>query len=860
MSDSEEHKAENEDDQDEKGEKDSTLKILLSTDNHLGYMEKDPIRRMDSFAAMEQVLQLAVALEVDMVLLSGDLFHENKPSRHTLFQTMRLLRKYCMGPQPIRLEVVNPENLQPFASSTVQANYLDEFYSIGLPIFCIHGNHDDPSRDAGNTDLLAPLDILATANLVNYFGRNDEVNNISIKPVLIKKGSTNLALYGLGSLRDERLHRMWQSQKVKFVKPSTTEEWFNVFTLHQNRDLGRGSKNCIHEGMIPEWMDLVVWGHEHQCLIEPVESLVGTFRITQPGSSVATSLTEGEAVRKHVGLLEIRGAQFRITPLPLTRLRGFAIADLSLSDHLDPDDPKVDLKVLNLLRLQVEQLIDQAREHASQLHDALLEALTKLQVENATQIVDRTDSLFSIQNADQVLCRLRVEHSGFTSLNNQRFGAHLVGQVANPSDILLFTRKRKLVERKQAAVNAASSSAATTAIAPPDLNDTTVEELAYDLLQNHKLDLLNAQQFTLAVEDFVEKEQRQAIVETVNLLVKKQQKALIVRGKSAASPAEVRDLLLQSNIQQNQHDKEPDEDLANPTRRPLSKKPLVHQDSDSEVSPKTTNNKRTLPNKSSFHNDSMDEEESEAEAETPKRSNHGESDSQEVQSSSHEEIEPPPKKHNRATVASTRSKAAPKTSTVRAKKYDSLSEDDEEVVPDQSDSNDDLEDDPVQVVEAAGKKASGRGRGRGKAKSTTTTGRGRGRSNPTQTQTQYDEDGFAAARRASPRRQATASRSRLTANARTQQTQSQLQLQSSQTQSQLTSYLVSRPTVNAKRKAAHYNMDSSDEDEDEAVAAPKPAPAPEARKSKTSNNLASGWGSASQSATQASATKRSKRK
>ena len=52
--------------------------------------------------------------------------------------------------------------------------------------------------------------------------------------------------------------------------------------------------------MIPEWMDLVIWGHEHECLIDPMESLVGTFRIIQPGSSVATSLTEGEAVQKKI--------------------------------------------------------------------------------------------------------------------------------------------------------------------------------------------------------------------------------------------------------------------------------------------------------------------------------------------------------------------------------------------------------------------------------------------------------------------------------------------------------------------------------------------------------------------------------
>ncbi len=35
--------------------------------------------------------------------------------------------------------------------------------------------------------------------------------------------------------------------------------FFNIFVVHQNRDYGRGSKNCLHESMIPEWMDLVIW-------------------------------------------------------------------------------------------------------------------------------------------------------------------------------------------------------------------------------------------------------------------------------------------------------------------------------------------------------------------------------------------------------------------------------------------------------------------------------------------------------------------------------------------------------------------------------------------------------------------------
>ena len=73
-----------------------------------------------------------------------------------------------------------------------------------------------------------------------------------------------MALYGLGSLRDERLNRMWERQKVRFLRPDIEDDdedegFFNIFALHQNRDLGRGTKNCVQESMIPEWMDVVVW-------------------------------------------------------------------------------------------------------------------------------------------------------------------------------------------------------------------------------------------------------------------------------------------------------------------------------------------------------------------------------------------------------------------------------------------------------------------------------------------------------------------------------------------------------------------------------------------------------------------------
>jgi len=58
---------------------------------------------------------------------------------------------------------------------------LDPLTSVDLPIFSIHGNHDDPTRD----------------------GQSE----VEIEPVLLEKGSTRVAIYGMGSMRDERLNR-----------------------------------------------------------------------------------------------------------------------------------------------------------------------------------------------------------------------------------------------------------------------------------------------------------------------------------------------------------------------------------------------------------------------------------------------------------------------------------------------------------------------------------------------------------------------------------------------------------------------------------------------------------------------------
>lgn len=120
-----------------------TIRILIATDSHIGYLERDAIRGDDSWKSFDEVMRIAKARDVDMVLLSGDLFHENKPSRKAIYQCMKTLRQTCLGDKPCELEVLS-DTAEEFAMAGGHINYEDPDINVAIPVFSIHGNHDDP--------------------------------------------------------------------------------------------------------------------------------------------------------------------------------------------------------------------------------------------------------------------------------------------------------------------------------------------------------------------------------------------------------------------------------------------------------------------------------------------------------------------------------------------------------------------------------------------------------------------------------------------------------------------------------------------------------------------------------------------
>ncbi|KAF7925021.1 uncharacterized protein EAE98_007109 [Botrytis deweyae] len=491
-----------------------TIRILIATDSHVGYAENDAVRKDDSWRSFDEVMRLAKDRDVDMVLLAGDLFHYSQPSRKAMYQVMRSLRMNCLGEKPCELELLSDAN-DIFDGSFNHVNYEDPDINVAIPVFSIHGNHDDPAGD-GN---YCALDLLQASGLVNYFGRTPEADRIQIKPVLLQKGQTKLALYGMSNVRDERLYRTFRDGHVKWFKPGVQQkDWFNLMAVHQNHH-AHTETSYLPENFLPDFLDLVVWGHEHECLIDPTYNPEKSFHVMQPGSSVATSLVPGEAVPKHVAIASITGREFKIEKIRLKSVRPFITKEVVLAtDKRTKHLAKVKdnrTKLTKELMTIVDELIDQARAEWISLQDEPEEELDDIPLP---------------------LVRLKVEFTPpeggkFDCENPQRFSSRFINRVANIKDVIQYHRKKAGATRKSATEIDLPEEGTLAQVAGFD--DVKVELLVKEFLEKQSLQVLPTTPFGDAVGQFVDKDDRHAMEIFVQKSLKAQVEELIKQANGA---------------------------------------------------------------------------------------------------------------------------------------------------------------------------------------------------------------------------------------------------------------------------------------------------------------------------------------
>nr|CAD7404766.1 unnamed protein product [Timema poppensis] len=181
-------------------------------------------------------------------------------------------------------------------------------------------------KEAERAMEVSAMDVLASTGLVNYFAKWDDFQKVDVSPLLIQKGKTRLAIFGLSYMKDERLSRLFRNGKVQLFRPKEDKEsWFNLMVLHQNR-ADHGVYTYIPEEALDDFLDLVMWGHEHECRISPEWNPSQSFYVTQPGKCLLIIEQVEQYVTAHVEkLIEQSRSQLtghKLQPKePLIRIR-----------------------------------------------------------------------------------------------------------------------------------------------------------------------------------------------------------------------------------------------------------------------------------------------------------------------------------------------------------------------------------------------------------------------------------------------------------------------------------------------------------------------------------------------------------
>ncbi|KAL6928413.1 hypothetical protein ACO0SA_003153 [Hanseniaspora valbyensis] len=417
---------------------DDTFRIMITTDNHIGYKENDPYVELDSYNNFKEVLQICNNLgNVDFMLNSGDLFHDNYFSSKNLNFITDLLVNTCLNDAPITFKTEHKPDY-------LNLNYDDENINVGLPIFIINGNHD--YGNSIGTENVSILKILSNLKLINYLGNFNIVDNedVEVEPVILKKGTTQLNLYGLSNIKEERLNKLIRNNRLSFLtNDEVTPKGLNLLLLHQNRS-SNINKTFLNENLLPDFLDLLIWGHEHECIPDLAYNSLKNFNILQPGSTVQTSFHESELKPKSCFLMDFKDNKYTIYPIPLETVRPMKVRSLSLKDINVPKDLE---QITKVVVNEVEEMLQEVESDRFERELEAKKRTTNNYINNNNESFLNVSNNSNVEEEDEFkkdkllpLIRLKLDYTGYEDMSFRSINNRFMGKVANPGTVLQLSK------------------------------------------------------------------------------------------------------------------------------------------------------------------------------------------------------------------------------------------------------------------------------------------------------------------------------------------------------------------------------------------------------------------------------------
>ena len=242
----------------------SGFSILVTAGLNLGAFKRSKEMSRDSLDNLSDVLGLAKMRKVDFCIFAGDTFSSPFPQNNITATAINVLRKKVCY-KPGSKEAQKHTKIEFSCLSEKKLNFEKQaVLGIKMPIFAIAGAHDTEPGSENH-----PVDLLEISNLVNFekpILTQKHPKVIKIQPVLMRKGTTELAIYFLSYLREVELSKLLGQNLIKFEQKG--ENPVRILVLSAKRSMMRHTtrvypKERLHWQDFPEnSFECIFWAND----------------------------------------------------------------------------------------------------------------------------------------------------------------------------------------------------------------------------------------------------------------------------------------------------------------------------------------------------------------------------------------------------------------------------------------------------------------------------------------------------------------------------------------------------------------------------------------------------------------------
>lgn len=276
------------------------MKIAILSDFHLGFSLAPELEK-DAFENAKKAMERA--MDCDLIVIAGDLFHTKSPKPKMWYNILRLLSIPLRKDGKIKLLHSSKE-----LKEIVKRRVLNH-----LPVIALHGNHERSPKGEVNV-----VEILESAGLLVYLHRDT---------IVFEKDGVKVALHGMSHVPERFAFNI-----LNDWNPQPIEGCVNILILHQSIDPYVYSPIDVPSltiSNLPKGFDVIVDGHIHTSIIEKVDNTL----FLMPGSTVITQFQPSEAqTGKGFIQLEILDKKIEAKFIPLENTRKFFYKEIEIKE------------------------------------------------------------------------------------------------------------------------------------------------------------------------------------------------------------------------------------------------------------------------------------------------------------------------------------------------------------------------------------------------------------------------------------------------------------------------------------------------------------------------------------------------